>query len=137
LFNKSTFSYWFMKNKQNKQIININCYVSSILILISSFDNKHTINVTLYTGFDVYVQFQRKEREECQGVYLDEDNVSILEVERMKTEDNKMCNLEKIRSKYFLLIYIYIYIYIYRVFCELKFSRYRCPHVWILWYPSR
>ena len=47
----------------------------SILILIPSFDNKHTINVTIYIGFDVYEQFQRKEREECQGVYLEKDNV--------------------------------------------------------------
>ena len=61
--------------------------MSSILILIPSFDNKHTINVTVYIGFDVYAQFQRKEREECQGVYLEEDNVPILEVERMKTQD--------------------------------------------------
>ena len=69
----------------------------NILILIPSFDNKHTINVTVYIGFDVYAQFQRKEREECQGVYLEEDNVPILEVGRMKTKD-KMCILEKIRS---------------------------------------
>jgi len=41
---------------------------------------------------------------------LEEDNVPILEVWRMKTED-KMCNLEKIRLECFLLIYIYIYIY--------------------------
>ena len=73
----------------------------SILILISSFDNKHTINVTVYIGFDVYAQFQRREREECQGVYLEEDNVLIPEAGRMKTED-KMCNLEKIRSKSFM-----------------------------------
>jgi len=59
--------------------------VSSILILIPSFDNKHTINVTVYIGFDVYVQFQRKEKEECQGVYVEEDNTSILEAGRMKT----------------------------------------------------
>ena len=60
----------------------------SILILIPSFDNKHTINVIVYIGeFDVYVQFQRKESEECQGIYLEEDNVPILEVGRMKTED--------------------------------------------------
>ena len=39
----------------------------SILILISSFDNKHTIKVTVYIGFGVYAQFQRREREECQG----------------------------------------------------------------------
>jgi len=37
----------------------------SILILIPLFDNKHTINVTVYIGFDVYAQFQRMEREEC------------------------------------------------------------------------
>jgi len=54
--------------------------VSSILISIPSFDNKHTINVIVYIGFDIYVQFQIKEREECQGVYLKEDNVPILEV---------------------------------------------------------
>jgi len=41
--------------------------VPSILILISSFDNKHTINIIVYIRFDVYAQFQRKEREECQG----------------------------------------------------------------------
>jgi len=41
--------------------------VSSILILILSFDNKHTINVIVYTRFNVYVQSQRNEREECQG----------------------------------------------------------------------
>ena len=74
---------------------------------------------------------ERKEKNVKEGVYLEEDNIPILEAERMKTKD-KMCSLEKIRSEYFLLIYIYIYIYIYRVFCELKFSRYRCPHVWIL-----
>jgi len=39
--------------------------------------------------------------EECQGVSLEEDNVPILEVGRMKTED-KMCNLKKIRSECFL-----------------------------------
>jgi len=72
--------------------------VPSILILISSFDNKHTINITIYIGFDVYVQFQRKEREERQRVYLEEDNISILEAGRMKTED-KICSLEKIRSE--------------------------------------
>jgi len=65
--------------------------VSSILILIPSFDNKHTINVTVYIGFDVYAQFQRREREECQGVYLKEDNVPILEVGKMKTEDKTRC----------------------------------------------
>jgi len=41
--------------------------VPNILILIPSFDNKHTINVIVYIGFDVYAQFQIKEREECQG----------------------------------------------------------------------
>jgi len=41
--------------------------VSSILILILSIDNKHTINVIVYIRFDVYAQVQRKEREECQG----------------------------------------------------------------------
>jgi len=63
--------------------------VSGILILIPSFDNKHTINVTIYIGFDVYVQFQIREREECQWMYLEEDNVPIL---IMKTKD-KMYNL--------------------------------------------
>ena len=62
----------------------------NILILIPSFDNKHTINVTVYIGFDVYAQFQRREREECQGVYLEEDNVPILEAGRMKTKEDKM-----------------------------------------------
>jgi len=38
----------------------------SILILISSFDNEHTINVIVDIRFDVYAQFQRKEREKCQ-----------------------------------------------------------------------
>jgi len=65
--------------------------------LIPSFDNNHTINVIVYIGFDVYAQFQRKEKEEYQGMYLEEDNVPILEVGRMKIED-KMYNLEKIRS---------------------------------------
>jgi len=66
--------------------------VPSILILISSFDNKHAINVIVYIGFDVYVQFQRKEREECQGMCLEEENIPILEIGIMKTED-KMCSL--------------------------------------------
>jgi len=48
--------------------------------LIPSFDNKHIINVIVYIGFDVYAQFQIKEKEECQGVYLEEKNVPILEV---------------------------------------------------------
>ena len=68
LFNKLTFFDWFMKNKQNKQIINLNCRMPSILFLIPSFDNKHSINVIVYIRFDIYAQFQRKEREECQGV---------------------------------------------------------------------
>jgi len=51
-----------------------------MIILIPSFDNKHIINVIVYIGFDVYVQFQIKEREGCQEVYLEGDNVSILEV---------------------------------------------------------
>jgi len=34
----------------------------SILILILLFDNKYTINVIVYISFDVYAQFQRKER---------------------------------------------------------------------------
>jgi len=42
----------------------------SILILIISFDNQHTINIIVYIRFDVYTQFQRKEREECQGVQV-------------------------------------------------------------------
>jgi len=66
--------------------------VPSILIFIPSFDNKHTINITIYIWFDVYAQFQIREREKCQGMYWEEDNVPILEVRRMKTED-KMCNL--------------------------------------------
>jgi len=75
--------------------------VPNILILIPSFDNKRTINVIVYIGYDVYAQFQIKEREGYQGVYLEEDKVPILEVWRMKTED-KMCNLEKIRQECFL-----------------------------------
>jgi len=41
--------------------------------------------------FDVYVQFQRREKEECQGMYLKEDNVPILEIGRMKTKDKIRC----------------------------------------------
>jgi len=59
--------------------------------LIPSFDNKHIINVTVYIGFDIYAKFQRREREECQGVYLEEDNVPILEARRMKIEDKARC----------------------------------------------
>jgi len=51
-----------LKNKQNKQIINLNYHIPSILILISSFDNKYTINVIVYIRFDVYAQFQRISR---------------------------------------------------------------------------
>jgi len=65
--------------------------VPNILILIPSFDNKHTINVTVYIEFDVYPQFQRREREECQGVYLEEYNVPILKARRMKTKDKTRC----------------------------------------------
>jgi len=65
--------------------------VLNILILIPSFDNKHTINVIVYIGFDVYAQFQRKEREECQRMYLEEDNVPIFEAGRMKIEDKTRC----------------------------------------------
>jgi len=54
--------------------------VPNILILIPSFDNKRTINVIVYIGYDVYAQFQIKEREGYQGVYLEEDKVPILEV---------------------------------------------------------
>jgi len=44
-------------------------------------------------------------------MYLEEDNVPILETRRMKTED-KMCNLEKNRSEYFLLIYMRVFLWI-------------------------
>jgi len=67
--------------------------VLSILILISSFDNKHTMNVTLYIGFDVYPNLkERKEKNVKQGMYLEEDNIPILEAVQMKTKD-KMCSL--------------------------------------------
>jgi len=56
----------------------------SILILIPSFDNKHTIIVIVYIRVDVYVKFQRKEIEECQWVYLEEDNIPI---QSWKNED--------------------------------------------------
>jgi len=36
-------------------------------------------------------------------VYLEEDNVQILEAGRMKTKEDKMCNLENIISECFLL----------------------------------
>jgi len=75
--------------------------VSSILILIPSFDNKHTINVIVYIGFNVYAQFQRREREECQGMYLEEDNVPIFEAEIMETKKDKMCSLENNISECF------------------------------------
>jgi len=65
--------------------------MSSILILISSLDNKHTINVIVYIGFDVYAQFQRRKREECQGVYLEEDSVPIFEAERMEKKKKIKC----------------------------------------------
>jgi len=39
--------------------------MSSILILIPSFDNKHIINVIVYLGFDVYAQFQRRQKTRC------------------------------------------------------------------------
>jgi len=41
----------------------------NILILIPSFDNKHTI---VYIRFDAYAQFQIKKREECQGCKFSE-----------------------------------------------------------------
>jgi len=57
--------------------------------------------------------FKEGKEKNVKGVYLEEDDVPILEAGRMKTKENKMCSLENIRSEYFLLIYIYIYIYIY------------------------
>jgi len=33
----------------------------------------HTINLIVYIWFDIYTQFERKEREECQVMYLEED----------------------------------------------------------------
>jgi len=45
---------------------------------------------------------------------LEEDNVPILEAGRMKTEEDKMCSLENIRSKcFFTNIYIYKGIFVY------------------------
>jgi len=52
----------------------------------------------LSIGFDVYAQFQRRVREECEGVYLEENNIPILEARRIKTYEDKMCSLENIRS---------------------------------------
>ena len=84
----------------------------SILILIPSVDNKHTINVTIYIGFHVYAQFQRREKEECQGVFLEDNNVPILEAQRMKIED-KMCQLrKKLGQNVFTNIYIYIRVFL-------------------------
>ena len=60
----------------------------SILILILSFDNKHTVKVIVYIRFDAYGQFQRKKKEECHGVYREEDNVPILKAGRMKTRQD-------------------------------------------------
>jgi len=67
------------KQQTNTYLDNLHKFVDIV--------NKHTINVIVYIGFDIYAQFQRKEREECQGVYLEEDNVPIFEGGRMKTED--------------------------------------------------
>jgi len=39
-------------------------------------------------------------------MYLEEDNIPMLEAGRMKTKDT-MCNLEKIRSEYVWLILVY------------------------------
>jgi len=58
----------------------------SILILIPLFDNKHAINVIVYIGFDVYAQFQIKEREECQGCSWKKTTYQYL-----KFEEYKMC----------------------------------------------
>jgi len=54
--------------------------VPNILILIPSFDNKHIINAIVYIRFDIYVQFEKKGKRRMSRVYLEEDNVSILEV---------------------------------------------------------
>jgi len=64
--------------------------VPNILTLIPSFENKHIINVIVYIGFDVYAKFQRKERKECQWMYLEEDNIPILEAGRMKTKVSRV-----------------------------------------------
>jgi len=51
------------------------------------------MNVTLYIGFDVYPNLkERKEKNVKQGMYLEEDNIPILEAVQMKTKD-KMCSL--------------------------------------------
>jgi len=67
LINKLTFSDWFLKNKQNKQIINLNWHMPSILILIPSFDNKHTINVIVYIRFDVNTKFKERKEKNVNG----------------------------------------------------------------------
>jgi len=41
--------------------------MSSILILIPSFNNKHTINVTVYIGFGVYAQFKERKEKNVKG----------------------------------------------------------------------
>jgi len=60
-------------------------------------------------------QFQIKEREECQGVYL--ENVLILEVWRMKTGDRRQD--VQLRKNYARIFFTNIYIYM-RVFLWIK-----------------
>jgi len=128
LINKLTFSDWFLKNKQ---IIKFKYLVLSILILIPSFDNKHTIHC-LYRVWCICPISKKGKRIMSRGVPRRRQCTNTWSWKNEDRIKDKMCSLEKIRSQCFLLIYIYIYIYGY--FYELKFSRYGYPRVQILWY---
>jgi len=54
--------------------------------------------------------FKKGKEKNVKGVYLKENNVLILKAGRMKTEEDKMCILENIRSQCFLLIYIRVFL---------------------------
>jgi len=96
----------------------------SILIMIPSFDNKHTINVIVYIRFDIYVQFQRKEREECHGgvslagtVSMDRGGTTLGQRGAMTPQFFYNYIIYYIilniyfKNLMFLILYIYIYIY--------------------------
>jgi len=65
--------------------------VLSILILISSFDNKRTINVTVYIGFDVYMSnFKEGKEKNVKGYTWKKTTYQYLKLEewRQKTRQD-------------------------------------------------
>jgi len=76
-------------------LINLNYHVPNILILLTSFDNKHAINVTIYIGFDVYAQFQKRKEKNVKGCTWKKTTYQYLKLEEWRQKIRQDVQLRK------------------------------------------